>query len=182
MTPRRIVVAASSGVVATGTGVLARGTEPYSALLILVAVLAGLVTVAGGLLAVRNACATAAAMVGVIYVLGQYARVPGFGVSALAAVAVLLVFELGLWAADLGLPARWDRAVVAQRGVDIAGLSLVGLVGAVAVGVAGIAGRGAGVALLIPAILASGVILWLLGRAATGSLRPGGQPPAPPEE
>jgi hypothetical protein len=166
MSPLRVALATASGVLALVTGVLGRGHAAYSPLLAVAAVVAALVAVAGGLLAVRIACGVAAGMVGVIDVVGQYQAVPGFGATALAAAAVFGVLELGVWAADLGLRASWDRGVLAQRGGDIVGLAVLGLIGAVAVGAAGEAGRGQGAVLLLPAVVAAAVLLWLVSRAS----------------
>lgn len=132
-----VAVAAAAGVYAVAT----RGGGPAGGVGILVGLAVALF--AAGLVMGRPG-PVAFAVVGLssVYLVGQIGQPVNLGATALFAVALLVVLELGWWSMEAGVPVAWEGAAIRRRWWALIALAAGGGALALAVGLAGVAGRG----------------------------------------
>jgi hypothetical protein len=134
------ILAALAVAVGAGAWAAARTEGPAGAPGFLVGLAVALFT--AGLVARRPVLVTLA-IVGLssVYLLGQIGQPTALGATALFAVAVLVVLELGWWSTELAVPVVWERSATRRRWWVLVTLVAGGGVLAFAVGLAGLAGR-----------------------------------------
>jgi hypothetical protein len=171
--PGRLGRALSALAVASGAGAwaAARTDGPVGRLGLVVG--PAIVLLVAGLIT-RRPGPVAFAIVGLssVYLLGQIGQPTAVGATALFAVALLVVLELGWWSTELAVPVAWERSATRRRWWALVALAGGGGALALAVGLAGVAGRSAGFGWFAVAAGAGPAAVWGVVRATRAATRP----------
>jgi hypothetical protein len=157
--------------VATGAGTWAAiRAGPPRGLSLLVALAVALL--AGGLASRRpTLLAAAGGGLATAFFVGQVGEPIAVGSTALFAVTLVVVLELAWWSIELVVPTIWDRSAIRRRWLTLIAVAAAGGALALAVGVAGVAGRDGSVALFAVAVAGAPAATWAVVRATRAAMR-----------
>jgi hypothetical protein len=105
------------------------------------------------------------------YLVGQIGQPTALGGTALFAVALLAVLELAWWSTELALPVAWERPAIRRRWLSLVALAGGGGTLALAVGLAGLAGRDTSLAWFAVACGIGPAASWMVVRATRAATR-----------